>query len=142
MVTADQARALRDFVDAYNARDWQRMQTGLASDCIYQEIARPVHEVQGARRIVEHFQAWAQVVPTSQVIVGKVIMRDDDIAMEFTLQGSQIGPFGDFGPTGKPQVVHGAVFATIGSAGITELRSYFDKLELFQVLGIQLGGSH
>jgi predicted ester cyclase len=104
---------------------------------VYEEITRPPRRAEDADQIVRLFQAWAKALPDPQVSVKSAIAEGDNVAVELRVIGAMHGPFGDFSPRRKPQVMCGAVFCSYEGGLIKELRNYFDSLALFQVLGIR-----
>ena len=135
--TRDCAQAATSFVTAFNERDWDAMRSLLAPDCVYEEIAKPLRRVQGAEAITEAFQGWARAVGELRGRVSNLVAAEDKVAMEVALEGPMKAAFGDFSPTGRAPAARGSFFFSFEDGIVQELRLYFDKLALFQILGIR-----
>jgi steroid delta-isomerase-like uncharacterized protein len=131
--------AARGFIDAYNGADWQSLETGLAGDCIYDELATGQH-VEGAHEVVEYFQGWARAMPDAKGTISNIFAGDGEVALELTWRGTFTGPLagpgGDIAPTGKKQVTPAAMIFKFEGDEIKESHQYFDSLALFQQLGV------
>ena len=135
--TQDCAQVATRFVSAFNERDWEAMRALFAPDCVYEENAKPPRRVQGADAVVDAFQGWAGAVGELRGHVRNIVAAEDKVALEVALEGPMKAPFGDFSPTGKPPAVRGSFFFLFEDRTVRELRLYFDKLALFQILGIR-----
>jgi steroid delta-isomerase-like uncharacterized protein len=133
----DRGGATEEFIAAYNDRDWDRLRAVLAPGCIYEQIGRPKRRVEGAEAVVSVFQAWAAALPEGGgTVVTRTVASDSAVALEGEWVGALRGPFGDFSPTGRRPKVGVALFFYLGDGLIRELRTYYDSLAVYQVLGV------
>jgi steroid delta-isomerase-like uncharacterized protein len=61
----------------------------------------------------------------------------DAIAAEWTMRGTNLGPFGELPPSGKRVTVRGADFIATGGGKIRSVRGYFDQRSIPDQLGLQ-----
>ena len=135
MTEQDTTARARDFIDAFNAHDWERIAAGIQPDCLYDEIGTG-RQAKGTDEILEIFQGWTEAMPDARGAVRSAIASGNRVALEVTWEGTLTGPFGEFPATGKSQVTPAALCFTFEGDRIKECRQYFDSMALFQQLGL------
>jgi len=129
---SDTARA---FVEAFNGGEWERYETILTPDCVYDEVGTG-RRAEGREAIVELFQGWKQTMSDAAGTVTSAFTSDNEVVLEVTWRGTMTGPWGDIPATGKSQTTRAALFFSFSDEAVREARQYFDSLALLQELGV------
>jgi steroid delta-isomerase-like uncharacterized protein len=127
--------AARAYVEAFNSADWDRFETALTPDSVYDEVGTG-RRVEGRQDIVELFQGWKQTMPDARATVTSALASGNEVVLELTWKGTMTGPWGDTPATGKQQVTRAAIFLRFSGETVSESRQYFDSLALLQALGV------
>ncbi len=135
MAEQDRVAAAREFIDAFNAHDWDRITAGIQPDSIYAEYGTG-RQAKGAQEIVELFQGWAEAMPDAKGKVASAIASGDQATLEVVWEGTLTGSFGEYPATGKHQVTPAALCFTFEGDRVKECRQYFDSMALFKQLGL------
>lgn len=127
--------AARTYVDAFNSADWERFETILAPDAVYDEFGTG-RRAEGRGQILELFKGWKQTMPDAVGTVTSTLESDNDVVLEVTWTGTMTGPWGDVPATGKGQTTRAAMFLGFSGEAVSECRQYFDSLALLKQLGV------
>lgn len=141
MTVINESRALQlatENVEAFNARDWERMRAGIAPDAVWDEVAteRRVHGPDGA---IELSQGWSAAFPDARGTVVNAVADGDTAVLELVYEGTHTGaletPQGAVPPSGKRASVRGVMVARVSDGKLVECREYFDVLTLLTQIG-------
>jgi steroid delta-isomerase-like uncharacterized protein len=127
--------AARAYVEAFNGADWQRFQTILTPDSVYDEVGTG-RRAEGREEIVELFKGWKHTMPNAVGTVTSALASGNEVVLEVTWTGTMTGPWGDIPATGKQQKTRAALFLGFSGEAVREARQYFDSLALLQELGV------
>jgi steroid delta-isomerase-like uncharacterized protein len=131
--------AARGFIQAYNGADWNRFETLLAADSLYDEVGTG-RRAQGEHEISDLFKGWKRAMPDSEGTVTSAVDGGGTAVLEVTWSGTFTGPWatpqGEVEPTGKHQTSRACVVFTFEGDTIKESRQYFDSMSLMQQLGM------
>jgi steroid delta-isomerase-like uncharacterized protein len=125
----------RDFIDAFNAHDWKRLEARMEPDCVYREFGTG-RQAKGAKDIVKLLQGWAEAMPDATGAVKSAIASGGHAALELTWKGTLTGPLGRFPATGKSQLTPASISFTFKNGRIKECHQYFDSMTLYKQLGL------
>jgi steroid delta-isomerase-like uncharacterized protein len=138
MAEQDVLKLAREGIEAFNAGDWQRFKTQLASDAVYQEPATQ-RRVQGPDQAVQINQAWRETFPDAKGTITKAFASGDTAVLEITWEGTQRGPLnspsGTIPATGKRISVPAVQVVTVKGDKVKETRHYFDMMSIMQQVG-------
>jgi steroid delta-isomerase-like uncharacterized protein len=137
----DTIAVARDFIDAFNIHDWERLAARLRPDSFYDE-AGTGREAHGSDEIVGLMKGWAEAMPDAKATVTSAIASGDRATLEVTWRGTMTGPFGEFPATGKKQKTPAAICVTVEGDKIKEGHQYFDSMALFKQLGLMPEPTH
>jgi steroid delta-isomerase-like uncharacterized protein len=125
-------------VDAFNNGDWERLQSGLAADARYHELATQ-RKVEGPEKIVELFKGWKTAFPDAAGKVTSAVGSGNTAALEVTWTGTHTGPLetpdGTIPASGKRQETPAAIVLTFEGGKIKENKQYFDLMTLLKQIG-------
>jgi steroid delta-isomerase-like uncharacterized protein len=127
--------AARAQVEAFNSADWDRLESALSPDAVYDEVGTG-RRAEGREAILELFQGWKQTMPDAAGTVTSALASGNEVALEITWKGTMTGPWGDVPATGKGQTTRAAWFLKFSGDTVSESRQYFDSLALLQELGV------
>jgi len=85
-------------------------------------------------------QMFLTVWPDMQWKWDALIAEGEWVAAAYTFKGTFTGPMGDVQPNGKETVFTGVSLYRMQEGQIVEIREYYDKLGLYQQMGIIPGG--
>ena len=135
----DLIQAAREEIEAFNARDWDRLAAGVTDDTVHEEPATG-RQVRGRDALVELNRGWTEAFPDAKGTVTDAFACGDRVALRITWEGTQSGPLqlaesGQIPPTGKRVTVHGCQLFQITDGKIAHSAHYFDALGMLEQLG-------
>lgn len=86
--------------------------------------------------MLEEAAMFQQAFPDIEADIEDMVVRDDTVAFEFTTRGTHEGSMEGIPPTGEKVEVRGIGFATVEGGLITEYDLVFDRLGMFEQLGL------
>jgi ketosteroid isomerase-like protein len=138
-MTQDNDGTAREFYDAWNARDFDRVAGLVAQDG---EIVLVGSEArfsgpEGAR---QWSLSWAGGFPDGEVMIDRVLSAGDQVVVQFTGRGTHTGDFvtpgGTLPPTGRRATLKFCDVLDVSGGKITSMHSYFDTASLLTQLGL------
>lgn len=136
MATLDLTAIVRDVIDAFNAKDLDKL-----ASCAYPDAKTlnvPYDVKLGFR---EDAEMWIRAFPDATCELTSLIGQGDCVIAEFTGRGTHTGllkgPTGDLAPTGRKVEVPCVQVFKLRSGKITESRTYFDVATLLSQLGLR-----
>ena len=83
-----------------------------------------------------HFgRAFYAAFPDLRHRIDAVVVEEPQVAVRFTLLGTQTGDFLEVPATGRPVEVVASAFLTVADGRVTHLRAQFDQLGLLRQIG-------
>jgi steroid delta-isomerase-like uncharacterized protein len=82
--------------------------------------------LRGRERVERYYGEWFAAVPDLRVIPAGLVAAGDQIAVEFTLQGTQLGPLLNMPPSGNRIGVRAVAMLQLLRGKIHEQRLYYD----------------
>ena len=137
---SENARAVLEAVEAWNADAKERQRSYFADDAVLMEYGTG-REVHGGDAIVDVHWAWRQSFPDGYGTIGTVVDGGDTVAVEVVWTGTQTGPLmtpdgGSIPPTGRSFSVPATMVMTMRDGLILRMSHYFDLLTLLTALGV------
>lgn len=106
----------------------------VAPDCVDHDPAPG--QGAGARGYREMFGELRQAFPDLHVEVEHATVTGEDVAIAYTLTGTQDGPFMGHAPTGRPVSVRGVQIARFADGRMVERWGSSDQLGMLAQLGL------
>ena len=121
---------LRSVIDAYNRGDIEKAISYTHQDCTLD--GNPFGREGDLIRSQTFKTAWPDQVWT----LDRLIAEGDWIVANYTFKGTFNGPMGDIPPNGKETAFTGVSVYRFDEGQIVEIWEYYDKLGLYQQMGI------
>jgi steroid delta-isomerase-like uncharacterized protein len=126
-------------IEAYNAKDWQRVKETIAPQVIYDEVASH-RRVTGASDVITAWQGWAKALPDSKAQFTRATAEGNTVTLELTWRGTHSGPLqtpnGEIAPTGKKIEVQAVQVVDVADGKATNIRHFFDMGTILQQIGV------
>lgn len=139
MSDQDNFKIARDFIAAYDNKNWEKYSSFTTNDFVYDEKATQ-RRIEGTGQMIESFQGWAKAFPDSKCKITNCFGNNDFVAMEIVWTGKHTGPlttpFGTFAPTNKSFNLCSAYFMNFKNGKMKEAHQYFDFNDLQRQLGL------
>ena len=129
----------RTIVDAYNTRDFDRLDGVVAPDGEYRNVATG-ELFRGAEGIKRYQRNWATAFPESRIELTNIVACGETVTMEYVGRGTQTGPLntpqGTIPPSGREVELPLCDVLTVRGGRITDGRTYYDVATLMRQLGM------
>ncbi|MEE9163254.1 MAG: ester cyclase [Thermoplasmata archaeon] len=140
MGVEENLRLVREDIETFNARDWDRYYELYAESVVHYSPQSPEPR-KGRAAFREDIEGAITAMPDSQLKVVRAFGQGDWVCLEVTSTGTHTGPFqgpgGETIPaTNKPVQIQGCALYKVEGGEITELRDYFDLLGMMAQLGL------
>jgi steroid delta-isomerase-like uncharacterized protein len=86
--------------DSWNRRDFEGLVRDIADNLTYTDQATHL-TVNGKQKFKEWTQMWAKAFPDGRIMNARYIDAGDTVVAEFTVEGTNEGPFAGMPPTGR-----------------------------------------
>ncbi len=127
----------REFVEAFNAHDEQRIRDGYAENAVYEA---PGVRVEGRDAATEYAMSFVRGFPDVRLTITNQVEAGDWVALEVsfegTHQGTLEGPGGVIPATNRRVTGKGAEFIRIEEGKVVEEHLYFDQIDFLTQLGV------
>jgi steroid delta-isomerase-like uncharacterized protein len=129
---------LHNWIDAFQARDSDRVANCYADDAVNFQVAAGEPAV-GRARIKDDTTNFFAAFPDAWSRVENLIGDGDWAAWEWIGGGTFLGEFAGHKPTGRSFEIRGCGFFKFGDGLIVYQRGYWDKHSWFSQIGIPVG---
>jgi predicted ester cyclase len=129
--------AAHDYLDAWNARDGERVMRAFVAGGTYSD---PAAGTLSGSAIGGYVAALGESFPDLHFDVERVLPTGEDtVIVTWVMQGTQHGPLAGRLPTGRSIALPGLdVITTIADGEVRSVRGYFDQKLFFEQLGFQV----
>jgi steroid delta-isomerase-like uncharacterized protein len=131
-------RLVREHLDAFSAKDWNRYRNTVLPNVVYEERATG-RKAEGVDELLRTLETWTVAFPDLKGTVKNLLVQDDmvmaEIHWEGTHNGLLKGPFGEIPATGKRGKVEAVELFRFEGDRIRELRHYFDMMTVLNQIG-------
>ena len=135
----DLVQAATDWVEGFNAADWERWGRNLAPDVVYAETGTG-RRIEGREPYLELCRDWRDALPDCKGTIRHVVASADTVAQEVLWKGTHTGPMrtpggGTLEASGRRVTVEASLWARFEGDKIREIHHYFDVFALLQQVG-------
>ena len=131
---SDATSIARDYLDAWNRRDWAR----------YRDVLHPEYTFTGGDGQTQKGpeagmavgQMFATAFPDGKIDIQKITASGDTAIAEFTGRGTHTGDLMGIAPTGRQMTIPVCEVYELRDGKIYAERQYMDMLHLMQQLGV------
>ncbi len=136
MVTQDQKDLLARWSEFWATGNPAIPDELVTADFVLHDPSSPT-EIRGPEGLKRWAQEWGQGVPDLHFTArGSPLGGQDRVAIEWTMRGTQTGPFLNLAPTGKSFAVDGVDICRFAGNRIAENWSFWDTLTVWRQLGV------
>ena len=125
-------------VTAYNEKDWSKAKDILAANAVYDEKGTHRRN-QGAGKIIEAWQGWAEAFPDSKATFVREFASGDTAVLELVWKGIHTGPLqtptGSIPPSNKPIELPACQVVQVEGGKVKSASQYFDMLTMLTQIG-------
>lgn len=139
MSATDNERIVRQYLEAFNARDWAA-QAALLADDVVMEVPGTGERYEGREAVSASERAWTDAFADGRVDLDHLAAGGDVVVAEYTGTGTHTGPLpgpdGEIAPTGRSGSLRLCDVITIRDGRIVAIREYYDTMALLTQLGL------
>lgn len=122
---------VREYLDAFNERDGERLSDLLADDV----VEHGVHgDLYGADEIIDRLERHFETFPDYSGEAEQVVAEDDTVVVRYSVHGTHTGEYRDIEPTGYTADWSGIAMYRIEDDEIAEIWLEEDRLGLLEQL--------
>jgi predicted ester cyclase len=135
---ADTREIAREFVDAFNAHDEERIRALNATNGMIE--APGDVRLEGKEAATAYAMSWLNAFPDARITVHNEIVEGDWVAQRFTFEGSHEGtlqsPAGEIPATHRRLTGRGTQLMRMEGDTVAETQLYFDQVQIMMQLGL------
>lgn len=138
MKTRQPLEVVRDSIEAFNERDWDRFSALLAPNAVYDEVGTG-RKLKGRKEITSVARGWTEAFPDVEGTIDEETVEKDTVVVQVTYRGTHDGdlptPGGTIPPSGESIITRCAEVHRVEDGLIVENRNFFDMLSMLQAVG-------
>ncbi len=135
MATQNPIDIAKASVEAYNAKNWDRVRETILPTVVYDEVGTH-RRLTGANDVITAWKGWAEAIPDSTATFESATASGNTVTLELTWRGHQKGslkmPSGDIAATGRPIELRACQIIEVADGKAKSIRQYFDIDTLVQ----------
>ena len=124
----------REFLGAWNRRDFEQMKTLIHPDYTY--VASDGKEARGIEAGLQNAYIYAKAFPDSQIEIKQVYVLGDTAIAELIARGTHAGDLMGIPPTGRSVELLICNVMELRDGKIYREREYMDRLSMLEQLGL------
>src|SRR5436190_24040708 len=136
ITTSDAHAVVTEFFDAMNARELDRLDAIVAANFVRHCEATPDVDVRSLEDFKAFLDAYTAVFPDNVQTPTHIAADGDLIGVFATYEGTHLGPFGPFEPTGKRAKFDFAGMLKLENDKLTEFWIIWDNMTILGQLGL------
>jgi len=140
-VSEKRMNLVREHLDAFSARDWERYKKTLMPSVVYQEQGTGVR-AEGLDKALQAVKTWTVAFPDMKGTITNLMHQEDMVIAEIRWEGKHDGllklPFGEFPASHKRGVLNAVELFHFEGDRIREVRHYFDSMSVLNQIGVQV----
>jgi cytidyltransferase-like protein len=107
-------------------------------DMIRESVVDMGEDIVGTSAFKELVTSFRTAFPDFNVTFDEVFAAGDTTVIQWTMTGTNTGPFGDLPPTGQPVTLHGVAISRAVDGMTVEVWQHYNQLFMFQQMGFTL----
>ena len=119
---------------AWSSHDMERVAALFTDDCTYEDVTLGV-VTHGKEELKQFGDGIFAAMPDIVFPLDSKVVGQDRAALEWTMTGTQTGPFGDLPATGKKCAVRGSSVLEVRDGRFSRCSDYWDMTTLLKQLG-------
>jgi steroid delta-isomerase-like uncharacterized protein len=139
MTVEQNKMVVKEFVDAVNTRDVQRIKSLVSDDFVGRSPGIP--DFYGPQGYVDLYSTFISAFPDMHVVINDMIAEGDKVVVYYTWSGTHQGELEGIPPTGRRVSVPSIDIDRVVGGKIVEEFGLQDNLDLYRQLGIQVEAS-
>jgi len=137
-ITDQEANALLEGnLEIYNEGNFAITEDFFTADFVLHHCNFP-EDLVGIEAFEGFVSAHRTAFPDFKLTIDQFFVKDDKMAVLWTVTGTNTGPYGDLPPTGKKMQISGLDISRIAEGKFAEEWLYFNMLDFYQQLGFTL----
>lgn len=136
MAKQENIAAMQALGKAINEGDFEAMRRGFAANVKDHDPA--ANQGEGAEGFVRFFKVFRTAFPDLTIAPERLVADDENIAMAYTITGTQKGVFEGIAPTGKKIHARGVLIARFENGKMVERWGSSDELGILKQLGAKV----
>lgn len=141
--TPDAEQLVTAYVAMWNDRNYAKIPELVSESFVMYDANAPADDIPGPAGEVhgpDGLEMWMRAITTSfpdfQADVQEMLASDDRVMYEVTLSGTHEGEFAGIPPTGRDVELPAMESYRVADGAIQEHRTYYDRLEFLNQLGL------
>lgn len=130
---SDTEDIVRQYLAAFNDRDWDRLREFLAEDVVEHGAHEELH---GPDALVDFLREYFEVFPDYDGRTERMVVDGDTVAVRYSAKGTHSDAFEDVAPTGQTVEWSGMAMYEVHDGRITEVWIEEDRLSLLEQLEV------
>lgn len=126
-------RVVREYVDAINLRDWQRLDTVVARDFVRHSCAAP--PVRNRDELEVYLRSEFEIFPDATETIEDIVAEGDRVAVRHGFCGTQSGAMGRYPASGRQMSAQYLAIYRLADGVIAEAWVEWDNLSGLTQLG-------
>lgn len=126
-------RVVREYVDAINLRDWQRLDTVVARDFVRHSCAAP--PVRNRDELEVYLRSEFEIFPDATETIEDIVAEGDRVAVRHGFCGTQSGAMGRYPASGRQMSAQYLAIYRLADGVIAEAWVEWDNLSGLMQLG-------
>lgn len=134
-MTEDVRHLVASVAELWNTGNAEIAHRVYADDCPRVESNLPP-DTQGGAAVARYVAELRSAYPDLRLEVNETVSEGDRLVVRWTATGTHGGMFRGLAPTGKRINIEGVTLARVKDGKLTEDRVYFDRMTMFEQLGV------
>lgn len=128
------AELAREYLFAWNDRDFGHQREMLADDCVF--VMADGTKLEGADATLEAGKMWAAAFPDGRIEEIRLYEADGEVTIECVGRGTHTGELMGIAPTGKQVQIPFCEVLEVRDGKVCSEHQYLDMLTILQQLGV------
>ncbi len=129
MATQNPIDIAKASVEAYNAKNWDRVRETVLPGIVYDEVGTH-RRITGVNDVISTWKGWAEAIPDSTATFESATASGNTVTLELTWRGHQKGalkmPTGEIPASGRPIELRAVQIVEVADGKAKSIRQYFD----------------
>ena len=124
---------VREFADAINARDWNRLDRTVSPNFVRHSFAAP--DIRSREELKRYLRSEFDIFPDARETIEDILAEGSKVAVRHGFRGTQLGAMGAHPPSGKVMIAGYLAIYRLEGGVIVEAWAEWDNLSGLTQLG-------